>query len=322
MTGLLTELGKKIAERWLTLLFLPGALYLAVLAAAWHADGLSPAPAVHWVGELTRAQRPDSSVIVVLIVIAVLAAAAGLTASALGTLIERLWLAEDPKTWPWPMKSAALWWTARRRKRWGKAAEQERELRLRYKRGLVPDADPSGVGEGQLAAASRRVRAIAVEEPERVTWMGDRLQAPVTGYRREHALDLPSIWPHLWLVLPDAARTELERTREALRKAAVLAGWGCLYTAAVVLWPLAAAPLVLVFLTAWRRGRAAVDAYARLVDAVTRLHAPALAAALGLDHTGPLNPHTGRAMTLLVQGRSDLIELTIGWPRKDQHDAG
>ncbi|URN10988.1 hypothetical protein LUW77_00475 [Streptomyces radiopugnans] len=34
MGGLLSELGKKLAERWLSLLVLPGALYLAVLGTA------------------------------------------------------------------------------------------------------------------------------------------------------------------------------------------------------------------------------------------------------------------------------------------------
>ncbi|WP_326770755.1 hypothetical protein OG978_44460 (plasmid) [Streptomyces sp. NBC_01591] len=34
MGGLLSELGKKLAERWFSLLVLPGALYLAVLAVA------------------------------------------------------------------------------------------------------------------------------------------------------------------------------------------------------------------------------------------------------------------------------------------------
>ena len=34
MGDILAELGKNLADRWLTLLVLPGALYLAVLAAA------------------------------------------------------------------------------------------------------------------------------------------------------------------------------------------------------------------------------------------------------------------------------------------------
>lgn len=44
------------------------------------------------------------------------------------------------------------------------------------------------------------------------------------------------------------------------------------------------------------------------------VHITDLAGAVGIDHTGPLNPHTGWVLTCLLQGRSDLIPLTTGWP--------
>ncbi|MFE2640336.1 hypothetical protein ACFXKF_37280 [Streptomyces scopuliridis] len=50
------------------------------------------------------------------------AAAVGLAAQALGSLVERLWLAADWPTWPPPFHQIAAWRTIRRRRRWTTAA--------------------------------------------------------------------------------------------------------------------------------------------------------------------------------------------------------
>lgn len=60
MGGLLGELSKKLAERWLTLLVMPGALYLAI-AAAGHTLGQSAALDVelltHTISDAARAPK-------------------------------------------------------------------------------------------------------------------------------------------------------------------------------------------------------------------------------------------------------------------------
>jgi hypothetical protein len=87
-----------------------------------------------------------------------------------------------------------------------------------------------------------------------------------------------------------------------------------LYAAVAVLWWPASLLVAGLFVTARQRGRRAVEAYALLVEATTRLHAPELARGLGFDHSGPLDARTGQAMTLLVQGQAHLIPFTVGWP--------
>ncbi|GAA1646132.1 hypothetical protein GCM10009733_049090 [Nonomuraea maheshkhaliensis] len=317
MTGLLAEVGKKFAERWLTLLVLPGALYLCAVAAARHLDGFAFAPLVSKVGALS-APRDNASALLQLIVFAVLAAAAGLAASAVGSLVERLWLAEDWQSWPRPLRRLALLRVGARRRRWDADHNAETAMREQYLRGRIPGGTPSEITDLDLELALRKVMATAQERPARPTWMGDRVQAVVARYREECGLDLPSVWPHLWLALPDQVRAEIKEARESVTRAAVLAGWGVLYAAVAVLWWPASLLVAGLFVTARQRGRRATEAYALLVEAAARLHAPELARGLGLDHSGPLDAQTGQAMTLLVQGQAHLIPLTVGWPGTQQ----
>ncbi|GGS80925.1 hypothetical protein [Streptomyces cinerochromogenes] len=316
MTGLLAEVGKKFAERWLTLLVLPGVLYVCAVAAARRLKGFDVASLAGRVE--TLAPRDNASALVYMVVLGVAAATVGLAASAVGSLVERLWLAEGWQSWPRPLRALALLRVSARQRRWDDAHRVEGALRERYLSGRIPGNPPSGVSELDLDLALSRVLATAQERPARPTWMGDRVQAVVTRYRQECGLDLPSVWPFLWLMLPDQARTEIREARERITRATTLAGWAVLYTAVAVLWWPASVVVAGLFVTARQRGRRAVETYAVLVEAATRLHAPELARGLGLDHHGPLDARTGRAMTLLVQGQSHVIPLTVGWPQPRQ----
>ncbi|MEU4615187.1 hypothetical protein [Streptomyces umbrinus] len=318
MTSLLAEVGKRFAERWMTLLVLPGVLYVCAVAAAHHLEGFAFAPLAARVEAL--APRDNASALLYLLVLGVVAAAAGIAASAAGSLIERLWLAENWLSWPRPLLRLALSRVAARQRRWDTAHRAEAALRERYLRAQIPGSPPSGVTDLDLELALNRVLATAQEPPARPTWMGDRLQAIVVRYRNECQLDLPSVWPHLWLMLPDQARTEVVEARERITRATTLAGWAVLYVAVAVLWWPASALVLGLFVTARQRGRRAVETYAVLVEAATRLHAPELARCLGLNHDGPLDARLGQAMTLLVQGQGGLIPLTVGWPHRRQPD--
>ncbi|MGW2081573.1 hypothetical protein ACWCOW_32405 [Streptomyces sp. NPDC001939] len=303
MGGLLSELGKKIAERWLSLLVLPGALFLAVLFAAyeqrhkrWYDVGPIP-------GRLD--QRADAlaasgaRVAVFLLMFLLGAAACGLLAQAVGSLLERLWLAADWQGWLFPLRGVAGRWVDRRQARYTRRRDE-----LGRARALV-HVSASAVPGDAVDAAVRRLERIAAELPERPTWMGDRLYAVEARLRRDLGLELAVIWPHLWLDAPDTTRTEITATREDLTRASTLAGWGVLYLAVAALWLPGLIISAAVITTAWRRGRAAVGAYAMLVEAASRLHASALAQNLGLCQTGPLTRGAGLILSAyLARGES------------------
>ncbi len=47
---------------------------------------------------------------------------------------------------------------------------------------------------------------IATEAPDRPTWSGDRIHAVTVCLERDLHLDLPLVWPHLWLTLRENCR--------------------------------------------------------------------------------------------------------------------
>ncbi|MEU1409488.1 hypothetical protein ABZ471_45975 [Streptomyces sp. NPDC005728] len=299
MNGFLSALGQKLAERWLSLLVLPGALFLTtattarVLGQAHALDlGCLTDRITHW------ARSPVATTVggQVVLIGAVLsaAAAAGLAAQGLGTLIQRTALAADWHAWPPPLQRWAGAVVRRRRTRWTAAVHRYQQqlstdARSLARTGSRPDPVP------RRAAHLARQR-IAAEEPARPTWSGDRIHAAAVRLERDHHLDVAVLWPSLWLTLPETPRAEITAAEQALNRAAALGGWALLYAPLTAWWwpagPLAAS----LALTSRYRFRSAVDAYAQLLEAAVRLHATDVAAQLGMDHSGPPDPVLGDAL--------------------------
>ena len=100
MGGLWAELGRRLTERWVSTLALPGALYLAVATAAYALGWSGAWDAGHLAERVTgwaADPRVDTFGGQALVLAAVLAGstAVGLVAQGLGWLVERLWTAAD-----------------------------------------------------------------------------------------------------------------------------------------------------------------------------------------------------------------------------------
>ncbi|MFE3152823.1 hypothetical protein ACFXJ6_40325 [Streptomyces sp. NPDC059218] len=284
----------------MSLLVLPGALYLAVATAAVALGHTHPfdLPVLAdrittWAGH--SVVTTGGGQVVLLVAVLAGAAATGLAAQALGSLLERLWLAADWPDWPRPARRLAARHTARRRRAWAAAARTWHRRRAGDIQALARGnpADPTA-----RRAAERAMTRIALEEPARPTWSGDRLNAAAVRIERDQGLDLATAWPHLWLVLPEETRSEIVTARQTLTRATTLAAWSLLYLPLTVRWWPAALLACVLALTTRTRTRAAIDAYALLLEAATRLHARDLAARLGLDTAAaPLAPETADALT-------------------------
>ena len=318
MGGFLAELGKKLAERWLSLLVLPGLLYLGALAAAYTLGHRHPFD----VGRITRQldawitlSSVTSGLVLILVATLLAAAGAGVTAQALGSLTERVWLADRWQSWPPPLRRLAESRIKSRKQRWTTTTRiYKRQLDAKSAQLAHRRTETVDDAEVDLDKTRRAVTRIAQEKPARPSWIGDRIHAVITRLDRDYHLDLATVWPNLWLAMPETTRTEITAAREALARAATLAGWGLLYLVVGTLWWPGLLIAVAIAGTAWRRARATTDVYALLVEATARLHTADLARSLGIDHTGPLNQQTGWALTCLLQGQSHLIPLTTGWP--------
>ncbi|MGW6308767.1 hypothetical protein ACWFRQ_21515 [Streptomyces niveus] len=302
MGSLLTELGNKLAERWMSLLVLPGLLYLAVAAggrALGHGHALDPGRLTNQITAWADAPAASSVGGQVLLLAAVLAGAAavGLAAQALGSLAERLYLAAGWQTGPAPLRALAHRLTARRQRRWHTAATVWHRHREEAAHALTR-------GERLDPADRRAARAamlrISPERPDRPTWCGDRVHAVAVRMDRDHHVEVAAVLPHLWLVLPEEVRTEITTARQALTRAATLTAWAVLYAALTVWWWPAALLAVGIAVTGQWRIRAAADIYATVLEATTRVYARNLAEHLGIDPAGPLTPEVGDTLTRLL----------------------
>ncbi|WP_431887583.1 hypothetical protein [Nocardiopsis alba] len=295
MGGLLTVLGKKLTEQWLTLLALPGALYVAAAVGArtlgrnhtWDLDYLL-AQVTAW----AKDPRIDTVAGQVVVFVAVVAASAlvGLAVQGVSAVLERVWFAADWGSWPWFLPRLVAPIVQRRQKRWSqlhKAVEQARSPNSRFR---------SAEGYGYEAAYDRMAR-IGVEFPQRPTWCGDRLSALAQRLDRDHDLDVAVVWPHLWLVLPAAVRSEITEARQSLVRAITLVAWGVLYLGLVVWWMPAVLVCVALIVLGWWRTRAATEVYATLVEASVRLHVGDLAERVGVDYNGLLTKQVGRDLS-------------------------
>jgi hypothetical protein len=290
--GFLGELSQKLADRWLTLLVLPGTLFLAVITAARALGQRHALDASLLVSRITgwvKTPIATSAAGQVVMLAAVLAGAAGagLAAQALGAAVERLALAADWRAWPWPLRSLARTLTSSRRDRWNAAHGHYHQLKEQAEQARQHTGQRSD--PATRYATYRQWARIGLEEPDRPTWCGDRVNATSVRLRRDLNVSLADLWPYLWLHLPDGDRAEITTARTDLTRATTLGGWALLYAPlAGWWWPASLVSVILAF-TAWRRTRDATDVYAQLLEAATRLHVTTLAVQLGIT-PGDLSP--------------------------------
>lgn len=301
MNPLLATLGSKLTERWLNLLVLPGALFLAVAAVGttlghrhWHdldrlrgtLDDLATRPAL---------DRTGTAALLVAVVL-LTAAAASLAAQFLGGAIEQYWLrlGRDPL-------SRAL--TARRTRRW-----KEGDTKVEN---TVVHAGPAGAGTDGVVTIPRdtweRIQAltaardrIALREPARPTWYGDRMQATADRVEAAYGVDLAVLWPRLWLILPEPAVQQIRAGRDSFSAAGRLASWAVGYALLACWWWPAVLVAVGCGAVARSRARTALDAFASLIEAAVDVHGRELATRVGLiapDATGLLAQETGDGMS-------------------------
>ncbi|WP_197319935.1 hypothetical protein [Saccharomonospora sp. NB11] len=300
MNSFLETLAGKLAERWLTLLVLPGALYLVIATVAVRLGH------AHWYrldlvrDDLVRiADDPAarSAVTLALAVAALLAATAvlGILAQAFGTMFGRAWFASARN----PLTRAL---TRRRARRWDKADRRFREAVVAAgKAQLSGDSTATTelVRQAEERAAVRK--AVGLVRPTRPFAAGDRMAAADRRVLDRYGLDLSSTWPRLWLVVPDHTRSALRAAHDAVSSAQRLAGWASAYLLLAVLWWPAAVFGGGALVVAWRRAISGTNTLADLVEAAVDVHGRTLARTLGLRAVGPLDRDVGAAVTALLR---------------------
>jgi hypothetical protein len=284
MSIVLAELGRKYAERWVSLLVLPGLLFVAaVLAAVTLGHSLDIGRLTSTVERMAASvSRQPGNLALAVAVVPVLSAAASLAATAVANLVARLWFE------PWPATPLVK----RRIHRWNAAAREFDAVRN-------DTASASAPGyQARLDSLAAKRNAVSLGPPERPTWMGDRLRSVSTRLWSWYRLDLEFAWPRLWLLLGDSEQESIRAARNRLDSAVTLAGWGVLYTVLTVWWWPAVLVGAVLVVVSHRQARTAVDTLAHLVEGSFDLHAADLARALGFEVApGILSPSVGAEVT-------------------------
>ncbi|QMU69606.1 hypothetical protein [Streptacidiphilus sp. P02-A3a] len=311
MNDMLAELGSGLADRWAAVLLPSALLFLTVAGVAgvlgqtdWYdldtldhdANHLAGQPGAHAPGVLLLATAG----------LLLAAAGAGLAVRALGGGVRLLWQGDWPQGTGWLRCRL----TERRLVRWTVADQAYAEALRAHARHTVAALRTGGpgtadhLGDTPSAADAARLRTarnrIAPCRPVGPTWTGDRIRSVDQRVLTAYDLDLDSAWPRLWLILPDAERTELRTARDAYDTAATLAAWALPYLALGIRWWPALLVSLAVAGIGLRRGRAAADALCELLEATVDLHNRALAEALGVPCPGPFDRDTGTAVTRIV----------------------
>jgi hypothetical protein len=249
VTGLLTELGKKIADRWLSTLLLPGLLYAAAAVCAYllgWTHALDPSWLTSGLDRIGAALSGDPAAIVLAVTVALLVATtAGIAAHGLAGAVHRAYLAHGPQ-----------WWLLRRR-RWARAA-----------------------------IAHRNPRPPTRYLPRRATPIGDRFRLIGERIDAQYGLDTTLVWPRLWLLLPDSTRTAVQSAHGQYQDAITLTGWAVLYLGLGAMWPPALPAAAITAIVGYRRAVAACGVLADLIEASidTQQHAIAALAGITLSH--------------------------------------
>ena len=294
-SAFLSVLGGRIAERWLTLLALPGLLFIAAVTTAavlGHEDWSDVGKLRTWLDTLAASPASRSAGTIALVALGVLLAAAaiGTAAQALGTGVELLWCAE-------PRGPLLRRLADRRLRRWRAADAAFRAALVTAGRARIAGADDAdrlaGLAEGHFADRDR----IAAAAPRHPFGVGDRLAAPGQRLWGMYRLDLAAAWPHLWLLAADGTRAELHAARVRFGAAARLCAWGAGYLVLGVWWWPAALVGITAFAAGLRRRRAAADAFAELTEALADLHVRDLAATLGIDSASGMDRTLGERLS-------------------------
>jgi hypothetical protein len=298
LSGFLADFGQKIAERWASLLVLPGLVFTAAATAAvalgqsswWDVPLLWRKLATFAAGPGAQQSGAVRTAVLLLGVLAVSLAAA-LVAAGLGELYARLLAGR----WPWPLRwLLAGRLTQRRVRAWERRERDRRQAWEDWQ--LSADAAGADAAETRIAELEALRNDVALMRPACPTWTGDRLRALTERVRGQYRIDLADAWPRLWLLLPDSTRQPLTESRARLDEAARLGGWAVLYVILGAVWWPSALGGACAGLLAWRWTRERTADYTDLVEAVVDVYIDDLLDRFD-DATRPARPSNGPRVT-------------------------
>lgn len=229
MTAFLSSIGGKLAERWASAVLLPGVLFVVAVLCAVRL-GHSSAFSVR-LAEAAIADFTRGSGVTVGVRLALVllgAATAVLVARTLGLVVRTVWYGR----WGGPLGRLLVWLRRRR-------------------------------------ASRSAVEVVPAYLPARPTWIGEQFRLVDAGIAAQYqGLRLGLVWPRLWVLLPDGARSPVQAANAEFQAAAMVSGWGLMYLLVGVWWYPSLVAGVVVFVVGWIRGRGHAATLSVLLESV------------------------------------------------------
>jgi len=257
--------GDKLADRWAAI-SVPALIFWLGGLAAWtyHRGGLHTLGTQKWLDG-------QSTIIQAAVILTALlgVAASGILIARAATpalrLLEGYWPA-----WTSPLRRRLCDGLAERA-----AAEAPAWQRAQAR---LQEADPTAEDLAAYARLERRRRrrpaSAAYFMP---TPIGNILRAAERRPVDKYGLDTVAVWPHLWLLLPEATRAELRAARAAVDTAVVTAIWGILFCAFTPFtWLAVPIGLAIAAIAVTRVTPVRAQAFGELIEAAYDLHRTAI----------------------------------------------
>ncbi|MET7370840.1 hypothetical protein ABZS61_34305 [Streptomyces sp. NPDC005566] len=252
MDGILSDLGRRIADRWFAFLILPGVPFAATVVVAW---AMAPSGAAHALDldilvrrldALVGTARSTKGVVVGCLLVAGVAVTAVLVRE-LSLVVNRLWTG----------RSAVLC------RLMGPGIRRRRRLAL------------DAAQRGGYAQPDRYL-------PHRATWIGDRFALVDERVAVQYGVSLARVWPRLWQLHSDRTPKAVSAAWDDYAAATVRVAWALPYLAVSVLWwPAAPLALALVLL-GWAQGRRGADDFCVSCEAAVDVQLRRLAHIVGV----------------------------------------
>lgn len=213
MDGILSDLGKRIADRWFAFLILPGVPFAAAVIVAWAMAPSGPAHAldldvlVRRLDTLAATARTTKGIVIGCLLVAAVTVVAVLVRE-LSLVVNRLWLG----------RSAALCRLMR--------------AGIRRRRRLALDT----ARRGGYAVPERYL-------PHRATWIGDRFALVDERVAAQYGVSLARVWPRLWQLRDDRTPKVVSAAWDDYAAATVRVAWAVPYLlVSLFWWPAAPSP--------------------------------------------------------------------------------
>lgn len=268
MTALISEVTKRLPDRWLAGTLAPGLLWLAVAALTVRLGQTHPVS----VAELGRAARDVGALIrdrpAEVVAYGLLSIGAAVVASSVARLAgggaRALWLGR----WRGPLA--------------GLGAALTRWRRDRAKQRLTKEG----------------TRLPADYLPRTPTWIGDRLRLADVRVSAQYGLTLALIWPRIWQLVDADTRILVQQARTRFELAGRLAGWAACYLVLTIFWWPTVLVAAVLLGVAWWRGRLTAAVFGDAIESTVDLQHRALAAVLGypVEEGKPLSPAVAAAI--------------------------